>query len=131
DYHMTGRTYRYFKGKPLFPFGYGLSYTTFKYDTPTYQNGELKVRVSNNGKYDGDEVVQVYIKDPRDVKGPLKTLRAFRRIHLKSGESQEVSFPMTQKDFALWDYTTNTMRYQPGKYQVWVGDESLSNVTPE
>lgn len=131
DYHMTGRTYRYFKGKPLFPFGYGLSYTTFKYDTPTYQNGELKVRVSNSGKYDGDEVVQVYIKDPRDVKGPLKTLRAFRRIHLKSGESQEVSFPMTQKDFALWDNTTNTMRYQPGKYQVWIGDESLSNVTPE
>lgn len=85
---MSNRTYRYFKGKALFPFGHGLSYTIFDYgkakvDKQNVRAGEgmtLTIPLKNTGKLDGDEVIQVYLRNPADKEGPIKTLRAFRRV---------------------------------------------------
>jgi beta-glucosidase len=109
DYEMTNRTYRYFKGKPLYPFGYGLSYTTFKYSdlsvpTQAVTAGDpvgADATVTNTGKAAGDEAVQVYLKFP-DVKGaPQIALRGFQRIHLEPGESQKVHFDLKSRDLGM------------------------------
>jgi beta-glucosidase len=109
DYAMANRTYRYFAGKPLYPFGYGLSYTTFKYSdlsvtTPSVAAGQpvcADVTVANSGSKAGDEVVQVYIKFP-DVKGaPKIALRGFQRIHLEPGASQKVHFDLKDRDLVM------------------------------
>ncbi len=124
DYRMAGRTYRYFQGKPLFPFGYGLSYTTFQTSAPTYRDGRITVSLRNTGKHDGSEVVQVYVRDPRDADGPQKTLRAFKRVQLKAGASQTVTIPLPREAFELWDAGSNAMRVRPGTYEVYVGTSS-------
>ena len=124
DYRMAGRTYRYFQGKPLFPFGYGLSYTTFQTSAPTYRDGRITVSLRNTGKRDGSEVVQVYVRDPRDADGPQKTLRAFKRVQLKAGASQTVTIPLPREAFELWDAGSNAMRVRPGTYEVYVGTSS-------
>ena len=127
DYNMKGRTYRYFKGAPLYPFGYGLSYTTFSFGKPSFRDGKVKVSVKNTGTRDGSEVVQVYVRNPKDVEGPLKTLRGFKRVCLKAGESKIVEIPMPREQFELWDTQTNTMRVVPGKYEVMVGNSSANS----
>jgi len=124
DYRMTGRTYRYFRGKPLFPFGHGLSYTTFVVGKPKYKNGRLTVKVKNTGKREGEEVVQVYVRNPRDTDGPVKTLRAFKRVFVPSGRTVTVDIDMPRSSFELWDAATNTMRIVPGRYQLFVGNSS-------
>ena len=124
DYRMTGRTYRYFKGTPLFPFGYGLSYTDFTIGQPRYANNQVQVSVSNTGKRDGDEVVQVYIRRVDDIAGPIKTLRGFQRVGLKAGETKQVTINMPRENFECWDTSSNTMRVMPGKYEVMVGSSS-------
>lgn len=94
DYSMKGRTYRYMNDA-LFPFGSGLSYTSFRMGDAALSNsilkkGEkitLKVPASNVGKKDGTEIVQVYVKDPADADGPLKTLKAFERVEVKAGKT--------------------------------------------
>ena len=103
DYRMTGRTYRYFKGNVLYPFGYGLSYTTFQTGKPVYQNGKVTVNVKNTGKRAGTEVVQIYVRNPKDTEGPLKTLRAYQRVQLKAGESKVVTIPLPRNCFELWE----------------------------
>jgi beta-glucosidase len=133
DYGMANRTYRYFTGKPLFPFGYGLSYTTFEYrdlSVPTHavdggQPVEADVTVTNTGKLTGDEVVQLYLNFP-DVKGrPLVALRGFQRIHLDPGSSQRVHFHLSPRDLGMvtedgdpvvaeGDYTVSIGGGQPG-----------------
>lgn len=127
DYNMKGRTYRYFEGTPLYPFGYGLSYTTFSFGKPSFRDGKVKVSVKNTGTSDGSEVVQVYVRNPKDVEGPLKTLRGFKRVYLKAGESKIVEIPMPREQFELWDTQTNTMRVVPGKYEVMVGNSSANS----
>lgn len=124
EYKMTNRTYRYFKGDALFPFGYGLSYTTFAFGKPEYKNGKVYVNVTNKGKRDGAEVVQVYVKDPRDTNGPIKTLRGFQRVSLKAGEHKTVAISMPRERFALWDTESNTMRVKGGEYILFVGNSS-------
>ena len=124
DYRMEGRTYRYFKGDALFPFGYGLSYTTFQISKPTYNNGKVSVTVKNTGKRAGTEVVQVYVRNPKDVDGPAKTLRAYQRVQLKAGESKTVSISLPRSSFELWDAKSNTMRVVPGTYEIMVGSSS-------
>lgn len=124
DYRMANRTYRYFKGNALFPFGYGLSYTTFTFGKPIYKGGKVSVKVTNSGKREGAEVVQVYVKDPSDKEGPLKTLRGFGRVTLKPGESKTVDIDMPRERFELWDASSNTMRVRPGKYLLMVGSSS-------
>lgn len=126
DYSMANRTYRYFKGESLFPFGYGLSYTTFAVGEPVYDAsaGKIKINVSNTGKRDGVEIVQAYMRNTADVEGPLKTLRGFARVSLKAGETKAVEIDFPRKAFEGWDVQTNTMRVVPGKYDIMVGTSS-------
>lgn len=99
DYHIANQTYRYFSDTPLYPFGYGLSYATFQYSDLTTEKFtgdslQIKAQVTNTGKRDGDEVVQIYAssKYTAGKKSPIRTLLAFKRVHLKAGESHEVTF---------------------------------------
>lgn len=124
DYNMANRTYRYFKGQALYPFGYGLSYTTFQYGKATISDGEIVIPVSNIGKQDGDEVVQLYVKRLTDTEGPLKTLRAFRRVHVKAGITENVKIPLNDETFLWWDENTNSMRSMPGEFRLYYGGSS-------
>ena len=109
DYSMNNRTYRYFKGEALYPFGYGLSYTSFKYDmlkvpatASAGKNVIVSVRVTNTGKLNGEEVVQLYISHQGiQRKTPLKALKGFQRISLKAGESKTISFTLTPEQLSL------------------------------
>ncbi len=124
DYTMKNRTYRYFKGKALFPFGYGLSYTKFNISKPQYDNNKVRVKVKNTGKMDGTEVVQVYIRNLADKEGPLKTLRGYQRVTLKRGETKNIEIDFPRSSFEGWDANTNTMRVVPGRYELMVGSSS-------
>jgi beta-glucosidase len=109
SYDMTGRTYRYFKGEALYPFGYGLSYTSFKYDQlkipaiiAVGKSVSVTVRVVNTGKKDGEEVVQLYVADENTNElAPLKALKGFKRIYLKAGESKMISFILSPADLSI------------------------------
>lgn len=129
SYDMAGRTYRYFKGEALYPFGYGLSYTRFAYSglrmpSVLAKNKRVtaEVMVRNTGPRDGEEVVQLYISYPdTKEKAPLKALKAFKRIFLKTGSSQVVSFTLTPEQLSLINETTGAL-YQPqGKVVLSVG----------
>lgn len=129
DYSLKGRTYRFFEGEALFPFGYGLSYTTFdinnfKTDKEIYDQDEtihLTLNVENTGNIDGDEVIQVYCKtiNARTNK-PIKTLIRFKRLSIKKGENKTIEISVPVKEMALWD--TNQKKYvvEPGKHQFLV-----------
>jgi beta-glucosidase len=127
DYRMANRTYRYFKGTPLYPFGYGLSYTTFDISNPQYINNKVRVKVKNTGKQEGTEVVQVYMRNTADKEGPLKTLRAYQRVTLKAGQSKTIEIDFPRERFEGWDVKTNTMRVVPGTYELMVGSSSADN----
>jgi beta-glucosidase len=109
DYSMKGRTYRYFEGTPLYPFGYGLSYTTFDYSELTVPTAAVtagspvtaEVTVTNTGKIAGDEVAQLYLGFPGVAGAPLRALRAFQRIHLEAGASQKVRFELKPRDLSM------------------------------
>ena len=128
DYSMTGRTYRYFAGDPLWPFGYGLSYTTFSYGDLTLPKAPIDagapldaaVKVTNSGKMAGDEVVQLYLRFPGVPGAPLRALRGFRRIHLAAGRSQRVRFQLTGRDLSMVTETGDRIVAQ-GTYTVSVG----------
>ncbi|MBQ2523866.1 MAG: glycoside hydrolase family 3 C-terminal domain-containing protein, partial [Prevotella sp.] len=124
DYTMKNRTYRYFKDEVLFPFGYGLSYTQFVIGKPKYSKGAITVSVTNTGKKDGEETIQVYMRRVNDVNGPLKSLRAFKQVALKAGETKIVKIPIPRKSFETWDEQTNTMRVVRGKHELMVGTSS-------
>jgi beta-glucosidase len=108
DYSMANRTYRYFKGQPLYPFGHGLSYSTFAYDglelsTKTLPAGDslrVKANVKNTSDRDGDEVVQVYLAFPKLGGAPVRALRGIQRIHLKAGEARTVEFTLDDRDLS-------------------------------
>ena len=135
DYSMKGRTYRYMQQQPLFPFGHGLSYTTFTYGEAnlsknTIGNGEtvmLTVPVSNVGQRDGDEVVQVYLRSPADKDGPRYTLRAFKRVHIPAGQTKSVTIPLTHESFEWFDEATNTIHLVAGTYELLYGGTSDEN----
>ena len=109
DYSMADRTYRYFKGKPLYPFGYGLSYTTFKYSdlalpdksVDAGQPVDADVTVTNTGKVAGDEVVELYLNFPKVDGAPDVALRGFQRIHLDAGQSQKVHFELKKRALGM------------------------------
>ena len=128
DYSMKGRTYRYFNDA-LFPFGYGLSYTSFSIDNGQLKmdnagNGTLTVDVKNTGSCDGTEIVQLYIRDLQDKEGPLKSLRGFQRVNVKAGQTEKVTIQLTPKSFEFFDTETNTMRVKPGTYELLYGNSS-------
>jgi beta-glucosidase len=107
EYSMRNRTYRYFTGTPVYPFGYGLSYTTFQYSsidiTPVSETQSFKIKatVTNTGKKAGDEVVQLYLANKRDFVTPIRSLKGFKRIRLNAGESQTVEFILTPEDLSV------------------------------
>ncbi|MGA9658312.1 MAG: glycoside hydrolase family 3 C-terminal domain-containing protein [Asticcacaulis sp.] len=127
DYGMKGRTYKYFKGTPLYPFGHGLSYSHFTYsaagpalkDISAGKDLNLTVAVKNDGQRDGDEVVQVYLKRPQSASAH-NALVAFKRIALKAGQSQNVSFTLTPTDFSSIDEAGNRS-VESGLAEIWVG----------
>ena len=127
DYSMKGRTYRYFND-PLFAFGYGLSYTQFQIGDGTLEkqgdNYKMTIPVTNTGKRDGTEIVQLYIRDMSDKEGPIKSLRAFQRVDVKAGQTSQASLVLTPKSFEFFDTETNTMRTKPGNYQIFYGNSS-------
>ena len=132
DYNMAGRTYRYFKGKPLFAFGYGLSYSDFTYGKIKMSKNSIKdnenvtitVPVKNASKKDGDEVVQLYIKRHGDPNGPIKELRAFKRTTIPAGKIVNVELELTPKQLEWWDNKSNTMNTRAGKFDIMVGNSS-------
>lgn len=136
DYSMENRTYRYFNGEPLYGFGYGLSYTTFKYDqlnlpveNNVHDSLNISVRVTNSGKMDGDEVVQLYLTHQNpDYKAPLRALKGFQRIHLKAGVSRVVTFTLRPQDKALVG-EDGTTKYVPGKLVVHLGGSQPTQQT--
>ncbi len=129
DYSMDGRTYRYFRGEALYPFGYGLSYTTFNYDGLKLPNTvvanksiKLSVQVKNTGTRDGEEVVQLYVAH-QQTKGklPVRALKGFQRVMLKAGERKTINFTVRPEDLALVHETTGKS-YQPkGKVKISIG----------
>ena len=124
DYSMKGRTYRYFND-PLFAFGYGLSYTTFEIGEAKMNGTEsITIPVTNTGKKDGTEIVQLYIRDLSDQEGPLKSLRGFQRVEVKAGQTTNATIELTTKSFEFWDAESNTMRTKPGQYEILYGTSS-------
>jgi len=128
DYSMTGRTYRYFEGQPLYPFGYGLSYSTFAYSglrlsrstLPAGEPLEVVAQVTNTGARDGDEVVQLYLTFPKVPGAPRRALRGFARVHLRAGESRTVRFRLEDRDLSHVN-EAGTHVVGPGRYQLSVG----------
>jgi beta-glucosidase len=137
DYAMKGRTYRYFEGEPLWPFGYGLSYTTFSYsnltlpDAPIRAGGPLdaSVTVTNTGKVGGDEVVQLYLKFPEVPGAPIRALRGFQRVHLEPGASQKVEFHLKSRDLSMVTEAGDFIIAE-GKYTVAIGGGQPGIGTP-
>ncbi len=125
DYNMEGHTYRYFRGEPLYPFGFGLSYSKFVYGKPRFADGKLSLSIANKSKRDGTETVLVYINKVGDTDGPIRTLRAFQRVEVPAGSSKEVSIPLPDTAFEWWDAKSNAMRILPGQYVIEVGGKSL------
>ncbi|MES2219671.1 MAG: glycoside hydrolase family 3 C-terminal domain-containing protein [Acidobacteriota bacterium] len=134
DYNIRdGRTYMYFKGKPLYPFGFGLSYTHFKYskmeiNSPTIKNSgqvTVSVDVKNDGTRAGDEVVQMYVSYPDSkVSRPREQLRGFQRVHLEPGAMQTVRLPLAAKSLTYWDETAGHFVVEPGTVKVLIGSSS-------
>ncbi|MBR5905497.1 MAG: glycoside hydrolase family 3 C-terminal domain-containing protein [Bacteroidales bacterium] len=125
DYNVEGHTYRYFRGEPLYPFGYGLSYTAFEYGEPKIKGKKLEVPLTNNGKIDGDEVVQLYVRRTDDPEGPVKTLRGFQRVSVPAGGTVKVSFRLTPETFLWWDGADMTPL--SGEYELMVGSSSADS----
>jgi beta-glucosidase len=131
DYSMKGRTYRYMNDA-LFPFGYGLSYTKFAIGNATLSQPTIKaneavkitIPVSNTGKRQGTEIVQVYVRKVNDVDGPLKTLKGFQRVALKAGEKANVTIDLPASSFEFYDWSQRKMMVTPGEYELCYGNSS-------
>lgn len=134
DYNIrNGRTYMYDKNPPLFPFGHGLTYTTFKYSDlklskKTISSGEtvnVSFTLTNTGNYDSDEVAQLYVSYPGSkVERPLKQLRGFRRVYVKKSESVNVTIPLKADDLCYWDTNSGKWTLESGKISFFIGPSS-------
>jgi beta-glucosidase len=129
DYSMADRTYRYFGGEPLYPFGYGLSYTKFEYRNSRVDRAAVEaadpavtisVDVANTGNMDGDEVVQLYLAHPGVAGAPIRALEGFQRVHLARGEQKTVSFRLRNRQLSIVD-ESGTRRIVPGTIEAWIG----------
>lgn len=134
DYDIRkGRTYMYFKGQPLYPLGFGLSYTTFEYSNLRTSSDSIKadgevtvsVDVKNIGTCAGDEVAQLYVKHlDSAVERPVKELRGFQRIPLQPGETRTVKFPLAATGLTYWDSGKQSFVVEPGQVKIMVGGSS-------
>ena len=128
SYSMAGRTYRYFTEQPLYPFGYGLSYTTFRYEDANVDRPQISadgtveasVRVTNMGKRAGDEVVEIYLSHPGIEGAPIRALAGFQRIYLEAGASKRVNFSLQDRELSIVD-ADGVRRIDPGDVRVWIG----------
>jgi beta-glucosidase len=128
DYGMKGRTYRYFTGEPLYPFGYGLSYTTFEYSNLNFDKMSLaatddlnaSVDVKNTGKMAGDEVVEVYLTHPGVDGAPIRSLAGFSRTRVDPGATNHVTITVPNRQLSVVD-VDGTRKIVAGDLQVWVG----------
>ena len=131
DYSMKGRTYRYM-ADPLFPFGFGLSYTTFSIGDAKFSNTSIKsnesikltIPVLNKGKLNGTEIVQVYVRKINDVNGPLKTLKGFQRIDVAAGKTSQAEINLPNSSFGFFDRENGKMAVTAGEYEVLYGNSS-------
>jgi beta-glucosidase len=128
DYNITTQTYRYFQGEPLYPFGYGLSYTTFQYENLKLNDAykadsiiHFTVDIKNTGSKEGDEVVQVYVA-AKDLAGhyPIRSLQAFKRVHLNAGETKTVDLALRRDAFSIYN-DSGKKELHPGNYVISVG----------
>jgi beta-glucosidase len=132
DYSMENRTYRYFKGNVLYPFGFGLSYTNFSYkwnvqpQKTVTQNDTItfSINIKNTGKSTGEEVAQVYIQYPNGEKLPVKELKQFKRIEMQKGKGQDIEFKIPVSDLKKWNNDKNELQVYKGAYQLYVGSNS-------
>jgi len=120
DYSMKNRTYRYFKGIPLYPFGYGLSYTHFSYSSAVYKDGAVEVDVSNAGGMDGEEVAQVYVKNHHPDSPDNPVLCGFQRFYLKAGEKQRIHLSLSEHAFSVVNQQGKTIPNQ-GEKTLYIG----------
>jgi beta-glucosidase len=128
DYSMAKRTYRYFDGEPLYPFGYGLSYATFAYTNPRVDRTEIpadgtvnvSVDVANAGGMSSDEVVELYLTHPAAAGAPLRALQGFQRVRLDPGRRKTVSFTLRGRDLSIVN-EAGQRQIVPGTVQVWIG----------
>jgi beta-glucosidase len=123
------RYYDAYKQTPLFPFGFGLSYTTFQYtdlvvERPGPQQATVKVKVTNSGAKEGAEVVQLYVGMPAAAEEPPKQLKGFDKIRLKPGESKVVTMKLDKDSLSAWDAESHAWKLNPGSYSVMVGSSS-------
>lgn len=134
DYSMTGRTYRYFQGDPLYPFGYGLSYTRFNYlsvsvdkqKISAFDTVDLRITVKNNGAYDGDEVIQIYMSKPESrFLRPEKSLVGYKRVPVDKGESITVTIPVLINKFRIFSPESGSYFVEPGEYHLQIGASSV------
>ena len=133
DYSMDNRTYRYFKGKPQYAFGFGLSYTNFAFGKGKISKKSMKkngkvtvtVPVTNTGQREGDEVVQVYVKALDYPEAPIKSLRGFQRLHLAPGETGKAVITLDGEAFEYYDPTIDELSTRPGRYKILYGNSSL------
>ncbi|MQY78691.1 MAG: glucan 1,4-alpha-glucosidase, partial [Bacteroidetes bacterium] len=133
DYNMEGRTYRYFHGDPLYPFGHGLSYSSFKYekvDLTAYEVSEndainVSVTLRNTGDYDGDEVVQLYVRDVESAETqPIKSLKGFKRVFIKKGKTTTIEIPLEINDLSYYDEGKGDFVVDPGVFELQIGASS-------
>ena len=128
DYSMQNRTYRYFKGQPLYAFGYGLSYTRFSYGTGKLKGKAgkmtLTVPVTNTGSRDGEEVVQVYVRSLDDPGAPIKALKGFKRVKVAAGKTVSVKVAISPDAFDFYDEATDGLARKSGRYQILYGGSS-------
>lgn len=142
DYSMSGRTYKYFTQEPLYPFGYGLSYTSFAYKDPSvsypkqrHSQGKpadtlfalpamLSISVRNTGAYDGEDVVQLYVKNIDDPTAPHKSLKGFKRVFVPRNGTQKVTFHLDMSTFECFNYDSGRMEFTPGHYLLMFGGSS-------
>ena len=134
NYDMKNRTYRYAEKTPLFAFGFGLSYTNFRYDSMSISSQiinreavyQVRVTITNTGQYDGDEVAQLYLKKLNDSTHmfPLIALKDFNRVFIKKNSSTTISLLLPYEQFQYFSEESNTMKYAPGEYEIMVGSSS-------
>ncbi|MBQ0087658.1 MAG: glycoside hydrolase family 3 C-terminal domain-containing protein [Bacteroidales bacterium] len=134
DYNMEGKTYRYFRGTPLYAFGYGLSYTTFEYGEAKVKGSKHKVTVpvTNTGSIDGDEVVQIYVKALDNPEAPIKSLKGFKRVNVPAGKTVSVTIELGDQAFEFYNPEVDGLRVAKGRYKILYGgssrDEDLKSI---
>ena len=132
DYSMENRTYRYFKGEPLYAFGYGLSYTSFGYGEGKLSKNSMKkdgkvtltVPVTNTGKVAGEEIVQVYVQALDNPDAPIKALKGFTKLSLAPGATQKAVITLDGSAFEYYDAAVDGLAVRPGKYRILYGSSS-------